>query len=254
MGRVDLHDVEPGGQRPQRGGDEGVADLGELVDRQRVRRRPAGPVGERRWPTPSSTAPRPAGRSRASPGCCRPTAAGCWPWRRRGRAGSRRRTRARAGSRRHPRQPGHVLVGPQADVAVADPSLGGHAGRLDDHQAEAAEREPSQMGEVVVADEPSVTEYWHIGATARRLGSVRPRRVRGAKRAGVLTNGGQRGWSPGSSVLRTRRPRRNISHGYRRVNGRYPYPIGIADQRGSRVEQAPLPVDSAPATHRMETP
>jgi hypothetical protein len=53
----------------------------------------------------------------------------------------------------HPCQAGHLLVGPQSDVAVADPSLGGDTGRLDHDEAEAAEREPPQVREVVVADE-----------------------------------------------------------------------------------------------------
>jgi hypothetical protein len=54
----------------------------------------------------------------------------------------------------HPAQAGHVLVGPQPDIAVADPAFGRHAGRLDEDQTEPAEREPAQVGEVVVADEP----------------------------------------------------------------------------------------------------
>ena len=53
----------------------------------------------------------------------------------------------------HPGQAGEVLVGPQPDVAVADPPLGRHAGRLDEDEAEPAEREPPQVREVVVADD-----------------------------------------------------------------------------------------------------
>jgi hypothetical protein len=53
----------------------------------------------------------------------------------------------------HACQAGHVVVGPEAHVAVADPPLGRHPGRLDDDQAEAAQREAAEVGQVVVADE-----------------------------------------------------------------------------------------------------
>ena len=53
-----------------------------------------------------------------------------------------------------PGQPGDLLVGPQADVRVADPAVLGHPGRLDQHQPEAAEREAAEVHQVVVADDP----------------------------------------------------------------------------------------------------
>jgi hypothetical protein len=53
-----------------------------------------------------------------------------------------------------PRQAGDVLVGPQADVRMADPPVPGDRGRLHDDQPEAAEREPAQVHQVVVADQP----------------------------------------------------------------------------------------------------
>ena len=94
-----------------------------------------------------------------------------------------------------------MLVGPQADVAVGDPAVGGDGGRLDEDQAEAAQGEPSEVDEVMVAASPSATEYWHIGETTSRLGSVRSRRVSGERqgRASVVTGGLNAAVRPGSS-------------------------------------------------------
>jgi hypothetical protein len=39
-------------------------------------------------------------------------------------------------------------------------------------------------------ENPSTEEYWHIGETAMRLASVRPRRVSGEKRSGFMS-----GWN-----------------------------------------------------------
>ena len=48
-------------------------------------------------------------------------------------------------------QAGNVCVVPQAQVAMRDPSFGRYGGRLDHHQAEAAQRETAVVDGVVVA-------------------------------------------------------------------------------------------------------
>ena len=150
---VHLDDVEAGGQGAPGGGDERLAHLGQLVDGQRVRGRAS--------PAPTGTALADTVGHGSSPGRAFSAVTGPSPsqgalllalapawasW-----MPARRPVRVQEVD--HPGQAGHVLVGPQADVAVADPALGGDPGGLDDDEPEAAQGEPAQVRQVVVADE-----------------------------------------------------------------------------------------------------
>ena len=67
---------------------------------------------------------------------------------------------------------GDLFVGPQAEVAIGDATFGRDGGRLEDDEAEAAEREPAQVREVPVighaVDGRILAHGRHDGAVAQR--------------------------------------------------------------------------------------
>ena len=76
---------------------------------------------------------------------------------------------------------GDLRIGPQAEIAIGDAALGHDARRLDDHEAEAAQREAPRCTRCQSLAKPCCAEYWHMGAMTVRLRRVRPRRLKGEK-------------------------------------------------------------------------
>ena len=115
-------------------------------------------------------------------------------------AGALRRDAPRGGEA--PGDAGLVVVGIEPEAAVGDAAAALDAGRLDRDHPGLRHAQLIQCWRCQSVGEPSSAEYWHIGATAMRLGTVMGPTARGEKSAEVMGNPGGRRGGPPETVAR----------------------------------------------------
>ena len=94
---------------------------------------------------------------------------------------------------------GFGFIVPQADVGMADPSLGHYGRCLDGQQGRARKREVPEMDEMQSVMHPSMAEYWHMGAMTMRFASSRPPTFSGVNN--TLTADALPGWLSPFQIL-----------------------------------------------------
>ncbi len=77
-----------------------------------------------------------------------------------------------------------LLVSPEAEVVMGNPTTGLYRGCFGEDDSGTAERKTSEMNLVVVVAIPSRAAYMHMGETPIRLGITTPRAVNGSNSAG----------------------------------------------------------------------